>query len=55
MESGVAEAHLALAEAQLRQARAGPHEDREGARRDLGIERPVIARVDRVEFLAPGR
>ncbi len=34
------------AEADLRQARAGAHQHREGARADLGIERPVIARLD---------
>ena len=41
-----------LAEADLRQARAGAHDDREGARADLETERPLIAGRDLVELLA---
>ena len=40
---------MAAAEADLREARALAHQHREGARADLGIERPVIARRHLVE------
>src|SRR5690606_5583593 len=40
----------ALPEARLRQARAGAGEDREGAGRDLGIERSLVAGRDLVEL-----
>ena len=43
------EQRVAAAEADLRQPRALAHQDRERARADLGIERPVIARGDAVE------
>ncbi len=38
-----------LAEPDLRQARACAHEDREGSRADLDVERPLIAGLDLVE------
>ena len=43
------EQRVAAAETDLRQARALAHQHRKGARRDLGIERPVIAGLDAVE------
>ncbi len=49
----LAEHRVALAEADLRQARAAAHDDREGARRDFQIERAGIAGRDLVEFLRP--
>ena len=49
-EFAVAQAYLALPQAQLRQARAHPHPHRKGARGDLGIERAGIAGLDCVEF-----
>ena len=51
----VVEARIAGAEAHLRQARAGAHQNREGARADLDIERPVIAGADRCRTRAHGR
>ena len=51
----VGQAHLAPAQAKLRQARPGAHQDREGAGRDLRVERPLIAGLDGVELAAPGR
>ncbi len=42
----------AAAEAQLIEARALAHPDREGARRDLRVERPAIGGLDRIEHLA---
>ena len=45
----VGELRRAFAHAQLIEARALAHQDREGARRNLGIERAVIARLDAVE------
>jgi hypothetical protein len=52
MEFGVAQADLALAQAQLRQPRSGPDENREGARRNFGIKRAGIPRPNGIEFLA---
>ena len=43
------EQRVAVAEADLRQPRALAHQHRKRARADLGIERPVIARLDAVE------
>ena len=51
VQFGGAEAGLALAQPQLVQPRAPMHQDREGARCDLGIERPFIAGGDRLERL----
>ena len=44
-----AEQRMAAAEADLRQPRAFAHQHREGARRNLGIKRAVIAGLDAVE------
>ncbi len=46
----VAAARRAAAHAKLNQPRAGAHQDAEGARRDLGIERPLIALAHPVEL-----
>ncbi len=43
------ELRMTVAEADLRQPRAFAHQHREGARRNLGIERAVIAGLDAVE------
>ncbi len=43
----------ALAQAQLRQARARAHQNREGPWGDFGEQLPVIAGADGVEFLRP--
>ena len=51
-ELGFRQQRMALAEADLRQARAGARDDREGARADLQIERTGIAGRDLVELLA---
>ena len=46
----IAEPGRAAADAQLHQARAGAHQDAEGARRDLGKERTLVAFANAVEF-----
>ena len=51
--AGVVEAAVAGAETDLRQARAGPDPHRKGARRDFGVERAVVARLDRIEAARP--
>ncbi len=51
-QRGVAAARRAAADAKLDQPRAGPHQDAEGARRDFGIERPLVARAHPVELRA---
>ena len=43
------EQRMAAAETDLRQPRAFAHQHRKGARRDLGIKRAVIARLDAIE------
>ena len=53
LELGIAQAHGSFPETQLGQAGAGPDQNGEGSRGDLGIEPAVIARTDGVEFLAP--
>ena len=52
LQLGFRQQRIAGAEADLRQPRAGAHDDREGARADLEIERPVIAGGDLVELVA---
>ncbi len=49
-ERGIVEPGGAAAKADLRQARAGAHDDRKSARADLQIERPGIARRHMVEL-----
>ena len=46
----IAEPGRAAPDAELHQARAGAHQDAEGARRDLGKERTLVALADAVEF-----
>ena len=53
MKLGIAETHDALAQAQLRQARARAHQNREGSRRNLREKLAVVPGTDRVEFLRP--
>ena len=52
MQLRLGQQRIAVAEADLRQARAGAHDDREGARADFEIERAVVAGRDLVELLA---
>ena len=49
-ELAVGQARLALPEPNLRQAGPGADQDREGAGRDLGVERAVVAGLGRVEL-----
>src|SRR5271165_191657 len=49
-QRAVAEAGRTAADAQLHEPRAGAHQDAEGARRDFGEERALVALADTVEF-----
>src|SRR5271157_3423510 len=49
-QRAVAEAGRAAPNAQLHEARAGAHQNAEGARRDFGEERALIALADAVEL-----
>ena len=49
-QRGIAERRRAAADAQLHQARAGAHQNAERARRDLGVERSLVAVADAVEL-----
>src|SRR5690606_5315152 len=50
LQRAAADAGRAAAHAELRELRAGAHEDREGPRRDLGVERPPVAALDAIEL-----
>ena len=52
VQFGFRQQRIAGAEADLRQARTGAHDDREGARADFQIERTIVAGGDLVELVA---